>query len=412
MAKKKKSKFTSRIAIAVVFLIAVVYTCYHVISLFSTEELNTIASGITTERESIGGRGYIFRDEMLLTSENTGAVDYLVGDGERVSKSAAIADVYSGGGRSSRVVLKSVNRQIELLEKSKVGSEPLDLATLRAEANNTYYTLMSLINSGQAGELAAQIDNIMITLNKINVLSNGEVAVQKALDHYYNMRKNLLSGTSVSEYSEESGYFYYYPDGYEEYFSISALDEMDQEYYYGLESYLLSSNAALSANVYGKLAPNSSWYFALALSNEEAERLEVGNEYRLVFPDNNNTALMMTFDRTVDAPAKNETICVFYCNKLPNNFKLDRAQNVEIDIFSVSGIYVPRSAIKKVDDIRGVYVLRGSVVHFRTIKIIYEGHDYVLVSPEESTEGGFYSLGTNELIITNGVNLFDGRILD
>ena len=79
---------------------------------------------------------------------------------------------------------------------------------------------------------------------------------------------------------------------------------------------------------------------------------------------------------------------------------------------TVSGIYVPRSALAKEDGFTGVYVLRGSVVHFRCAKIVYEGYDYCLVAENSPEEGGFYALGTNELIITNGKNLFDGRILD
>ncbi len=412
MAKKKKRAFTSKFAMVVVFLIAVIYTFYHVFSLFSTDDLSTIVSGVTTESESIGGRGYIFRDEILLTSDNKGAVDYLVKDGEKVANGSTLADVYSEGGRSSRIQLRAVTRQIELLENSRVGAEPLDMTVLREEVNDTYYNLVSLINSGQAGELPSQIDSIMINLNKIKVMTNGEAAIELALEQYYSIRDKLLKGNSITEYASQSGYFYYYPDGYEEFFSTSALETIDQEYFYGLENYLLSNSAGVAQNVYGKLAPDSGWYLAVALPNEEAEALVEGDKYSVLFPDNNGTRLEMTLDRKVDAPAKKEVICIFYCNRLPNNFSLERAHNVQIDTFSVSGIYVPRSALTKVDGIRGVYVLRGSIVRFRTVEIVYQGYDYVLVSPEETTQGEYYSLGTNEFIITNGNNLFDGRILE
>ncbi len=412
MAKKKKSAFTSKLAIAVVFLLAVIYTFYHMVNLFAGEEIITIVSGVTTESETVNGRGYIFRDETLLSSDNSGAIDYLAADGARVSKTAPLANVYSSGGKASRIMLKSINRQIELLEKSRVGAAPLDLATLRAEANDSYYNLVNLINSGQAGEISSQIDSIMITLNQMKVMTSGEAAVNSALERCYTVRANLLAGEPITEYSSNSGYFYHSPDGYEEFFSLQALEEIDQEYFYGLEKYLLGNSSGVAANVYGKLAPDTGWYLAIALPTEEAQRFEIGGEYGMIFPDNNKTRLTMVLDRTVEAPAKNEVICIFYCNKLPDNFRLDRAQNVQIDTFSVSGIYVPKSAVTKVDGIRGVYVLRGSVVCFRSIEIVHQGLDYVLVSPEETTQGEFYSLGINEQIITNGKNLFDGRILE
>lgn len=417
MAKNKSNAVTSKLAIGLIFVLAVVYTAYHVLSLFTTEEISTIVSGVTTHSDTVEGRGYIFRDETLLYSENAGAVDYLVGDGEKVSKSQMIADVYEGNGKVTRSTVRSLDRQIALLEKSELGAEPLDLAALRQEANTTYYTLMRLLNSGEAGELEAQIENIMITLNRISLMTSGEGAsgegeIAQTLNQLYNTRANLLSGACVTEYSGESGYFYYYPDGYEKFFSVSALDTMDEQYFYSLENYLLGNGATLESNVYGKIAKSSGWYFAMALSEKDAAALQVGNNYRLVFPENNNTDLTMSLDRTLEASKHGSVICVFYCNKLPNNFKLDRAHNVQVDVSTVSGIYVPRSALAREDGIRGVYVLRGSIVHFRCIKIVYEGADYCLVSAEASDEGGFYALGTNELIITNGKNLFDGRILE
>ena len=51
-------------------------------------------------------------------------------------------------------------------------------------------------------------------------------------------------------------------------------------------------------------------------------------------------------------------------------------------------------------------------MHFRRIDIIYQGDDYFLVAERDDKDGDYYYLGSNELIITEGNNLFDGRILD
>ena len=102
---------------------------------------------------------------------------------------------------------------------------------------------------------------------------------------------------------------------------------------------------------------------------------------------------------------------IFECNQLPENFSLERCQNADVELSSVDGIYVPHSSIARVDGIRGVYVLRGSVVYFRKIDIIYNGSDYCLVAENGEGEGDYKYLENNELIITNGKNLFDGRVM-
>lgn len=119
----------------------------------------------------------------------------------------------------------------------------------------------------------------------------------------------------------------------------------------------------------------------------------------------------MTLEKKILAKEHGQTLCVFYCNRLPSNFSFDRCQIIEIELSSSSGIYVPRSALTKVDGIRGVYVLRGSVVYFRCVEVVYDGDGYCLVAENADDTGEYYALGTNELVITEGRNLFHGRIL-
>ena len=412
MTKKKNNIFKSKFAIGLVFVIAVIYTVYHLISLFVSPDLKPIASGITEHNDTVGGRGYVFRDETLLSSDNMGVIDYQVGDGERISVLQPLADVYIGNeGLSSRTLMRSIDEYIDLLEKSEIGAEPVDLKTLRQDANDTYYTLVRMLNEGQAGELSLQIEQMMVVLNKISVLEGGQASVTETLASLRDTRASMLSGHCVTEYSQTSGYFYYYPDGYEEYFSTDVLDDMTPEYFYELEKYLLGSKSTVDTSVYGKIAQDSSWKFAISLPKKEAERLEVGSEYSVLFPENNNISLSMSLEKKIVSESNGEDICVFYCNKLPSDFDLDRAQSVQITVSTVRGIYVPRSALVKKDGLVGVYVLRGSVVYFRCIQIIYDGIDYCLAAIDGIDQGGYYALDTNEMMITNGRNLFDGRVL-
>ena len=175
--------------------------------------------------------------------------------------------------------------------------------------------------------------------------------------------------------------------------------------------YYENTEPKIDSAVYGKLADTTVWKFAIPISQKKAATLEDGKEYRLTFKENNNTTLIMTLESRIEANSRQQTILVFECNRLPENFLLSRCQNADIEVSSIDGIYVPISAMERVDGILGVYVLRGSVVHFRKIDVIYHGSDYCLVAKSGEAEGSYSYLETNELIITNGENLFDGRIL-
>ena len=141
---------------------------------------------------------------------------------------------------------------------------------------------------------------------------------------------------------------------------------------------------------------------------EAIEHLLQGTEYRLVAHE----PLALLFAKRV--PQENEkVVLVFSCNRLMEDKPLDRRISVSIDVESVSGIYVPKDAVEFSDGQRGVYVLKGSVVKFRAIDVIYERKEYYLVNGDfDDSKSEYTYLTTNELIIMNGQNLFDGRILD
>ena len=102
----------------------------------------------------------------------------------------------------------------------------------------------------------------------------------------------------------------------------------------------------------------------------------------------------------------------FECDRMPNGFDFARSQSVEAVVKRVSGISVPKSATHKSDGFLYVYILRGSVVFERRIEVIYEGSDYYVVQDGLEPDGDDVFLQSNDTVILDGKNLFDGRILD
>ena len=57
-------------------------------------------------------------------------------------------------------------------------------------------------------------------------------------------------------------------------------------------------------------------------------------------------------------------------------------------------------------------ILKGSVVFERKLDLIYEGSDYYTVADGLEPDGEDVYLQSNDTLILDGQNLFDGRILD
>ena len=417
MSIMRRRSFLPRIAMIVLAALIFIYMAYHLANLFLSKKIETIVSGVTVESDTVSGTGYIFRDETPLYAEKTGAVDYLVKNGEKVAVGQKLVNVYglknAEDGELAKKMLLLTDKQIELLEKSVISdAEVTDPAILKSQASDIYFKLLTLMAENDTGEMSVQIEKMMITLNKLNMLTDGSSDVSASLEMLRAQRNQYLVGEHIEQYSTISGYFYYTTDGFESKFSLSALEDITADEFYSLTRQYDNVKPAIASEIFGKLAFNTRWNFAIPIPQAKAELLAAGNEYKLTFKENNNTTLKMTLLDKIEADSRGETILVFECNKLPQNFSLERCQNAEIELSSIEGIYVPLSAMAREDGIIGVYIARGSVVFFNKVDIIYRGYDYCLVAKSGEGEGGYDYLTTNELIITNGKNMFHGRILE
>ena len=419
MLKKPKwlglvnSLAVQRIVAVFLGVLVVIYAVYHVSSLFG-DEVMTVASGMMTESKVIGGRGYVFRDESILYSQNTGVVDYFKADGAKVSVDEKLADVYSYGSESDRELLSLIDKRIELLERStKSGYTLADLSAVNENISDIYYSLAKLIASGDTGSLSKQADKLLFNMNCHSLITNPNSPVDDTLDALWEQRNTMISGGGqyVTESSFDSGYFYHSIDGYESYFTIEAANNLTAQSFYELTNNI-EPDLSSKSGAYGKLAYSHEWQFAIRVSELNEAYFKVGEQYDVEFIENGNTSIPMVLGTIIeDTVSGGGSILVFSADRLPDNFSFTRVQSVSITVSSLSGIYVPRTAVNRDNGEYFVYVLDGSVVRIRYIEVIYEGSDYYLCDPDANDDTRVY-LGINELIITSGNNLFDGRILD
>ena len=409
---KIKDTWKYRFVIILLAVCVLLYTFYHMSSLFG-KELSTFAAGVTTETDALSGTGYIFRDETVLRSANGGVVDYVCSDGTKVAEGQELAVVYSDGTSKDRKNIEKLDRQINILEKSSDSSiTSIDIAELQKDITDDYYMLVRMLAGGQTGELSMRIDELLVGMDRLSVLTEEESAVTGTLKALREQKAEMIanSGASVSETADDGGYFYTSADGYEDVFTMEAFETLTADSFFDMisERRVLNDHGG---KAYGRLARTSLWGFVTEVSAKDAGHFEDGGAYTVEFTENNGVGLPMTLLRRIECPERRSVLLVFECDRLPENFAFNRCQSVRIELGSVSGIYVPQSAVETLDGYEGVYILRGSVVHFRYIDIVYEGSDYYLVS-EEGPEDSFVYLAPNDLIILNGTNLFEGRILE
>lgn len=410
--KINKEKWVKYFGIVLACACVLSYTAFHISSLFS-EEISTIVVGPVRESKTIGLSGYIFRDSEYVFSNNSGVVDYLVADGEKLSAKTQVANVYESGSEERRDLVAMIDRQIEILEKSTEGNyNESDISELRKKASNSYYEIMKQISSGDISSLYSDSENLLIAMNSLSIVKDEGFAIEEKLKMLREERDGIFASSGACEtvFAENSSYFYTDTDGYEKIFTEEYVNTLD-----GDKLYKLMNNAKpakIEGNCIGKTSGTAKWYYAVALRQQAAEQFEEGSSYRLFFTSGGTHNIEMTLERVLPCDDSDSTVLVFGTSVIPKGFSFERELSAKVEMESVSGIYVPMSAVHKRGGRQIVYVLVGSVVEQRYIDIAFEGVDYYIVRDGVTTDDGDAYLESNELLIVGGTNLFDGRILD
>ena len=408
-----KSETLRRIGMILAALLIFSYVIYHVASLFGAE-IKTVVVGQSSESTSVTMDGYIFRDSSFVYSTNTGAVDFKVRNGERVAFDDEVAQVYEKGSLAeSKKLLYTIDTQLALLrESADKGYGISELTSLRQSAANAYYSIMQSMGEGSLSGVSASAKRLLIALNSIEDITNKDFSIQSTIDELEAARREILTdkGGAESVRTGKSGYFYSVTDGYESAFNASAATKLDAAQL--MELIRTTTPKRDVANLVGKISSDSVWYFVTEMSADDASAFVEGEYYNVNFLGGGGYEITMSLERWLDGPYEESAVLVFRTNLIPEGFGFERRQTAKVVTSTTRGIYIPSSAVYRVDGKESVYILKGSVVMLRRIEIIERSGDYYVVSdggPEDADEK---YLKSNDLLIISGGNLFDGRILD
>jgi hypothetical protein len=202
----------------------------------------------------------------------------------------------------------------------------------------------------------------------------------------------------------------------------------------------MTSKQTNSENEIGSAVYSSKWYIAIPADEAGFETFKgnVGKTYDVEFLGADGLSVQMLLEAvvaeksdgaiTADETAEtgddeesnldsSQTYLLFSSFDLARISSLDRHQSVRITLGSSTGYRIPKDAVHTVGDARGVYILVGNMIEFRRITIIGEGDGYYVATTyekdfAEGIESEIPYLSINDLIVTSGRDLYDGKLLD
>ena len=410
---KKKNSLTKYFLSALVSLLLILYIIYHLANSFGSD-IETTPASLVDVNETISVDAYIFREEIVLTSEKEGGVNALYSDGTMVRKNAAIANVYASDDTDSiQSRITSIENQIKILKDASTyeSTNFIDSSTVTSELDTLFYNIQSKINQNDIDYVLKSKNELLTLMNKRQLAQQTMTSFSEQIAELESEKAELtasISSITDTVYSPVAGYFSSDVDGYEEIFDVKRLDTLSYDEFQNL---IQSDPREYSGNVIGKVASDYVWYIVCLVDSDRATDFLYANDYSVIFPYSADNEITMTLYRSVANEDDTQTMLVFKTGEIPDDFNFLRKQSVEIVVRSFKGYKVPVSAVHIVDGAQGVYILSGSVVEFKEITPLTEIDGNLIVEENTADENSQNKLAYYDQIITKGKNLYANKVI-
>lgn len=412
-------RFFSQFGTAIIAVSIVAYVFLQLMLNVGTMiETETAAYASISDRAEL--TAFLFRDEKAIPSGAEGTDCVLVEEGEKVRKGQDVAVTYSDPADvEAQNRIGEIDKRLEVLRKSSLpnGALTTNISVLDSQIAELTLALLRRIDDGALDRALREKEELLILLNRRQsaIKENSYAAEISALTAEKKELERSLTGENYRVVAPESGYYYSAVDGYENAFTVAALESLTGDDFDRLSDSVPDENVLNGSS--GKIVTDSTWYIALALDKRTAESYRSGANYPITFQYSGGTVLNMTLERRINRTDRDMTILVFSTKTLPESFDYSRSQTVELTRASYEGLRISTKALRVRDGVTGVYVVTGSRVTFKETEVIYTYGGHCICSipadPDYPKENDIaYSskkrLSLHDTVITEGNDIYDG----
>lgn len=399
-----KGAFFLKMGITLIALIFIIYQTYSVVY----KPITTSTATYYNTYDGIDINGYFVREETVIDYNITGNERYVAQEGEKISKGGTIAELYASSEiAETHEMIEKLSEEIEVLESINSVSDPssVDLTTLSNKIKRSYFNFLSVKDSGRYSELNAHLTELLMQLNKKQILT-GEVKgfdnLLSSLKEEVASLKKGLQGALSKVTAPVSGFFIHQTDGLENFLTFDALDEID-------ETIFEKISKTESVNAFGKIVSSQNFYIIAQMKDDDYLNFSIGDKVNLRTPFVGSELLKATFHEIKVDKDKNSAIIILSCQTMNGQFATVRSAPLTIVTEEYEGIKINNKSIHYSDGVPGVYVIQGSIVKFKPIEIVYRTESYTLC--KKSEDGNNESIVLYDEVIEKGKNLYDGKLI-
>ena len=424
----KQGTVITRIMIVLMFFMVCAYLLFSVLRSLD-DRTYTVTTYAHTVDDAVEATGLLIRAETVVTGQTAAIVDVLPDQGEKVRAGAAVAYLYQDeSALDRRRQLRTLMLEEEQLKYALQGQDGSDTSHLDQSIVDAMVGLRTAAAYGDLTSLEEQSLSFKSLVIRHGYASDAGVdelsAAITALGGQIQALQSASALDTTTVYAPCSGTFSAMADGYESTLYPDMLETLTAA---GLKQ-LMTQDPTAPAGAVGKLITSSKWYLATTVSPEVAERLVTGRSVRVRFSRDWSGEVSMKIER-VDEAQDNACLVILSSTRNLADTSMLRKQTVDIVFNSLSGIRVPKKAVRTEDrevtdpetgetstrQVIGVYVLTAAQAEFKAVDILADDGDYYLVQavlPDVPTDNQLKTaFRAGDQVIVSSDELYDGKVM-
>lgn len=411
----KAKRLLTSLAVFLLSLFVIVYIIIQLVSGLTTDAQYEYTS-IQTVEHTLEKNGFLVRNETVLFAEDQGVLTYSVSEAQKLGKDQLIATVFaSEAGVDIQNQIFDIDEKISILERSTVdaGYMTADISKIDEKIYDSLIKIRLAMDENDI-PLATQIkEDLLVNFNKRHLITSGKSQYQDQIHSLEEEKSRLTASLQTalcSVYAPSAGYFSTLLDGYENVFTPEKVEDLTVDSFHEM---INQNSIKYSDLAIGKIVTDFDWYTLCEVQNSEAEEFTEGRSYKITFSYSSGQEFDAYLQKKVTQTDTDSVVLVFLIENVPQDFDYTRQQTIQIVKESFQGLSFPRSSLRVVDGVQGVYVVEGNSVGFKKVDIIYTTDSlYFSREPDITEEDAKEYLSRFDRVITEGKDLYVGKILD
>ena len=395
----KKIKYSNLLVLGIF-----IYIIFNFLSSIIGKNIQTLVLENEKAEMKISRKCLIVRDEYLLKSNVGGKLNLLVKEGEKITKSQEVANIYGDVDYNIDEKISNLNEEIEKIKKGEINISKDDISNFNKEIESTVSNIqLDLLNKDYS-----KIKEYKETLNKYvqdknKLVNNGIDSAKLAVKEDEKKILENQKANNVATYeSSISGIISYKYDGKEEKYNYNNLEnitksdiEKEKNEYKSVES---NSDKIKEDSVILRVINNHNSYIYTYVDKNEKKYFNENESIILRSGDNEIQATVYKVYEEND-----NFIAIFKINNQNIGIYDTRVEEFDIIYKQIEGIKIPKYAIKNIDGKEGVYVVseENKTPYFVELNgVTYEDDEFKYID--------YYKNQVNEI---DTVDLYDKIIL-